>query len=143
MKTKFALVLMISIFFQLGSLNAQENLQVLNENSSMMTEEPAIKVVVNKEIINRFNQCETDGKLISWSDLVLGYDTQSLTDLYLAYQTSDLESQTLEDIKLALENKQSEHLSNSNISDNDLAWFNQVKQEINSKLSMEGVVVQR
>ena len=107
MKTKFALVLMISIFFQLGSLNAQENLQVLNENSSMMTEEPAIKVVVNKEIINRFNQCETDGKLISWSDLVLGYDTQSLTDLYLAYQTSDLESQTLEDIKLALENKQS------------------------------------
>lgn len=80
MKTKFALVLMISIFFQLGSLNAQENTQVLYAICSRVNEEPAVKVGINKEIINRFNQCETDGKLITWSDLVLGFDSQSLTE---------------------------------------------------------------
>ena len=143
MNTKFALVLITSVFFQLGLLNAQESKQVLNENSSNLIEEPAVKLVINKEMIDRFNQCETDGKLISWSDLVLGFDSQSLSDLYYAYQAADLESQTLEEIRLALEDKQSEHLGNSNIADDDLAWFNRVKQEINSKLGMTGMVVQR
>lgn len=117
-----------------GSLNAQENRKVLNENSSNMIEEPAVELVINKEMIDRFNQCETDGILISWSDLILGFDSQSLSDLYLAYQTVDLDSLTLDDIRLALEDKQSEHLINSKITNDDLAWFNRIKQEINSKL---------
>ena len=142
MKTKFALVLITSVFFQLGLLNAQESKQVLNEKSSNMIEEPATKLVINKDMIDRFNQCETNGNLISWSDLVVGFDRQSLSDLYLAYQTSDLDSQTLDDIRLVLEDKQTEHLSNSNI-DNDLAWFNRIKQEINNKLRMADMVVQR
>jgi len=143
MNIKFALVLITSVFFRLGSLNAQKSRQELNENSDKMNAEPATKLVVNKEIIDRFNQCETGGMLVSWSDLVLGFDSQSLSDLYFAYLTADLESHTMEEIRLALEDKQSEHLNNSNISDNDLAWFNRVKQEINIKLGMTGMVVQR
>jgi Skp family chaperone for outer membrane proteins len=143
MKTRFMLVFMISILFQLGSLKAQENKPVPNENNNKTIEESATRLVVNKEMINRFNQCDTEGKLISWSDLVMGFDSQSLSELYLAYQSADLNSQTLEDIKMALEDKQSQHLNNSNISDNDLAWFNQVKQEINSKLRRTDMVVQR
>jgi hypothetical protein len=128
--------------FQLGLLNAQESSQDLGNNNSYNVNTATTKVVVNKEMIERFNQCETDGKLISWSDLVLGFDYQSLSDLYYAYRTADLESQTLEDIRLALVNRQSEHQNNSNITDNDLAWFNRVKQEINSKLEMTGMVAQ-
>jgi hypothetical protein len=143
MKTRFMLVFMISILFQLGSLKAQENKPVPNENNNKTIEESATRLIVNKEMINRFNQCDTEGKLISWSDLVMGFDSQSLSELYLAYQSADLNSQTLEDIKMALEDKQSQHLNNSNISDNDLAWFNQVKQEINSKLRRTDMVVQR
>jgi Skp family chaperone for outer membrane proteins len=143
MKTRFMLVFMISILFQLGSLKAQENKPVPNENNNKTIEESATRLVVNKEMINRFNQCDTEGKLISWSDLVMGFDSQSLSELYLAYQSADLNSQTLEDIKMALEDKQSQHLNNSNISDNDLAWFNQVKQEVNSKLRRTDMVVQR
>jgi hypothetical protein len=143
MKTRFMLVFMISILFQLGSLKAQENKPVPNENNNKTIEESATRLIVNKEMINRFNQCDTEGKLISWSDLVMGFDSQSLSELYLAYQSADLNSQTLEDIKMALEDKQSQHLNNSNISDNDLAWFNQVKQEVNSKLRRTDMVVQR
>ena len=143
MNTNFALVLIMSVFFQLGTLNAQENKQMLNEKSNNKIAEPATKLVINKEMIDRFNQCDTDGKLISWSDLVLGFDSQSLLDLYIAYQTADLESQTLEEIRLVLEDKQTEYLNSCNISDDELAWFNRVKEEINSKLGMTGMVVQR
>jgi hypothetical protein len=143
MKTRFMLVFMISILFQLGSLKAQENKPVPNENNNKTIEESATRLIVNKEMINRFNQCDTEGKLISWSDLVMGFDSQSLSELYLAYQSADLNSQTLEDIKMALEDKQSQYLNNSNFSDNDLAWFNQVKQEVNSKLRRTDMVVQR
>ncbi|MBN2213180.1 MAG: hypothetical protein JW723_02960 [Bacteroidales bacterium] len=143
MNAKFKLVLITSAFFQLGILHAQNNMHDLNKSDIDTPEANIKRVVVNIEMIERFNQCETDGKLVSWSDLVLGFDYQSLSDLFYAYRTADLDNQTLEEIRLALEDRQTEHLNNSNITDNDLAWFNQVKQEINSKLGMKGMVVQR
>jgi hypothetical protein len=143
MNTKFALVLVTSAIFQLGLLHAQNNMHDFNKSENDTSEDSIKRVVVNIEMIERFNQCETDGNLISWRDLVLGFDYQSLSDLFYAYRSADLDNQTLEEIRLALEDMQSEHLKNSNITDNDLAWFNQVKQEINNKLGMKGMVVQR
>ncbi len=135
LKKRLTVAVIIAMFFTLGLAIAQET-PANNQQSSDN------KVVVNKEMIERFNQCDTEGKIISWSDLVMGFDSENLMNLYLAYQNSDLDNQSLEDIKLALQNKQTEHLSDSNI-DNDLAWFNQVKQEINNKLSTADMVVQK
>ncbi len=135
LKKRLTVAVIIAMFFTLGLAIAQET-PANNQQSSDN------KVVVNKEMIERFNQCDTEGKIISWSDLVMGFDSENLMNLYLAYQNSDLDNQSLDDIKLALQNKQTEHLSNSNI-DNDLAWFNQVKQEINNKLSTADMVVQK
>ena len=112
------------------------------ENQTDKTSKPEPQVVINKEMIERFNQCDTGDKLISWSDLVLGFDSENLMNLFLAYQNADLGTQTLEEIKLALETKQTEHLNNSNI-DNDLAWFNQVKQEISNKLRTTDMVARK
>ncbi|MFO7656763.1 MAG: hypothetical protein R6W78_06820 [Bacteroidales bacterium] len=116
-------------------VNAQDN-AAFNHVAS----QPLVKV--NKEMVDRFNNCETDSMLVSWSDLVIGFDRENLSNLMFAYLNSDLENQSLEDIKLALENKQTERLNNSN-TDHDLAWFNQVKQDINNKLRIAEVVAGR
>lgn len=124
-------------------VSSQILIEVKAENNpvdSQIKDQP--QVVVNKDMIDRFNSCDTDSMLVSWSGLVMGFDSENLMNLYLAYQNADLENQSLEDIKLALQNKQTEHLSNSNI-ESDLAWFNQVKQEINNKLRATELVVQK
>lgn len=134
-KDTFAVTAIIILSFMGSIVKAQDT----TVNKSQQSEP---NVVINKEMIERFNQCDTEGKLISWSDLVLGFDRENLSNLYLAYQNADLDKQSLEDIKLALEHTQTEHLNNSNI-DNDLAWFNQVKQAINNKLRTADMVVQK
>lgn len=112
----FAIVIAVSLNF---IINAQEQEQ---------------KVAVNHEMINRFNECQAEGEYLSWRDLVLGFENQTIQELYLAYRNADLDKESLNDIKLALENKLKEHHNNSNITEQDLAWYNQIKREINNKM---------
>ncbi|MBN2612980.1 MAG: hypothetical protein JXB00_15610 [Bacteroidales bacterium] len=128
------LAVLISLHVCTG-IKAQENAAGNHNNNQSLVE-------VNKEMIDRFNNCKTDSMLVSWSELVIGFDRENLSNLMLAYLNADFENQSLEDIKLALDNKQTEHLDNSNII-NDLAWFNRVKQEINSKLRVADMVAGR
>ncbi|NJK86955.1 MAG: hypothetical protein HC906_14235 [Bacteroidales bacterium] len=93
-------------------------------------------IVINHEMINRFNAVETAGEYLSWGNMVMAFDNQSLQELYLAYINSDLETQTLAEIKSELENKINGHLNIYYISDGELAWYNQVKREISNKLSL-------
>ncbi len=80
------------------------NAEIITYNISS---EPVI--VINHDMIERFNSVCADGEYLSWSDLILGYDTQSLSDLYHAYVNYDSEKESLSDIKLALEQKKNEN----------------------------------
>lgn len=97
------------------------------------------QVKVNAEMIARLNQCELTSDYLSWRDLVTGFDSQSLANLYAAYLSVDFSKQTLSDIKLELLNRMEEYLKTSNICREDLAWYNQVKREINNKLVLSEV----
>ena len=68
-----------------------------------ISSEPVI--VINHEMIKRFNNVNTGGEYLTWRDLILGYDIESLRDLYYAYINCDLEKESLHEIKLALEEK--------------------------------------
>ncbi len=80
--------------------NGNDNTKVTTYNISG---EPVI--VINHDMIERFNNVNTGGEYITWRDLILGYDIESLRDFYYAYINCDLEKESLHDIKLALEEK--------------------------------------
>lgn len=126
------------ILLQCG-LYGQET--ILNEPSNDKTLiKTQSKVIINQEMIKRFNDCGTEGEYLSWRDLVTGFDNRSLADLYTAYLTADFDKETLAEIKQRLEVKHSEHLQNIEyISDSELDWYNQVKQEISTKLSKSSI----
>ena len=139
-KTFLSIVASVSLFI---SMNAQE-MKLIKSKKPDDNQVTAIhKVIINHEMIERFNNCEADGEYLSWRDLILGFDYKTMSELYLAYKNADLNGESLADIKLVLEEKQQEHLNNSNISTSDLAWFNKVKQEINNKLRMNEMVARK
>ena len=135
MKTTASIFIMVLISLGIVA-NAQEDSQVRSEKKALSEDSEMQNVKVNTEMIERFNNCKVDGNILTWSDVVLAFDNQTLGDLYIAYVNTDLDEQSLEDIKLALENKQKEHLNNNNICEQDLARFNRVKKEINNKLNL-------
>ncbi len=136
-------MILISVSLQFGSI-AQESQPIKNKEVNKDTFAlQNNQVVINDKMIERFNNYKTEGEYLTWRDLVAGFDSQALYDLYMAYLNANLETQSLKDIKLALENEQTERLNNSNIVTSDLVWFNDVKQEINEKLRMSEMVVQK
>ena len=135
MKTTASIFIMVLISLGIVA-NAQEDPQLRDEKEALKEDSKMQNVKVNTEMIERFNNCKVDGNILTWSDVMLAFDNQTLGDLYIAYVNADLNEQSLEDIKLTLENKQKEHLNNNNICEQDLARFNRVKKEINNKLNL-------
>jgi len=93
---------------------------VLNSNSTI-NKTGGADVVINFEMIERFNNIASDGEYLSWRDLILGYDVQTLKDFYYAYNNCDMEYESLNDIKLALEEKRLNH--ENSIKDSDTEYF--------------------
>ncbi len=138
MKRTFFTFCTITFFCPLAMVAQQT--QQTNPADQTKAQQQVNSTVINHEMIDRFNACETSGEYLTWMDLVTGFDNQSLSDLYLTYRNADLETESLADIKKTLEDSQSKHLLNiSNISESELAWYVRVKQEINNKLSMSPI----
>jgi hypothetical protein len=70
---------------------------------------PVNAVKVNLDMIERFNNAGNNPEYLTWRDLITGYDIQSLKDLYQAYINCDFERESMQDIKLALEQKKLEY----------------------------------
>lgn len=96
------------------------------------------EVKINTEMVERFNKCESDTSCVSWKDLILGFDYQTLFDFFQAYKTVDLSNETLIQVKYSLQAKLNQ-VNNVNISEQEFAWYNQIKKEINNKLILSEV----
>ncbi len=92
-----------------------------------------VQVVINKEMINRFNQVKVEDDIYSWRQLLSDFSSITLQEYFRIYYTSDLENQTLASLKLALEKALEEN--NSSINDDYINQIIQIKAEINQKLN--------
>ncbi len=100
MKRTVFLIFVMNILF-LNSSNSQDVVSAGNN--------PDNRVVVNNEMIQRFNNAGKDAEYLTWRDLITGYDIQSLQDFYYAYINCDFDRESMKDIKLALEQKKLEN----------------------------------
>lgn len=82
-------------------------------------------IVVNLEMIERFNSVTVDGEYLSWRDLITGYDIQSIKDLYYAYINCDFENESMQDIKLVLEEKGLKNI----IKESDTEYFAEIMRK--------------
>ena len=123
------LFLLLMLVFGIYSINIKSQTvstmdsnpgNVFNPNSTI-NKTSGKGIVINFEMIERFNNIASDGEYLTWRDLILGYDIQSLRDFYYAYNNSDMEYESLNDIKLALEEKRLNH--ENSIKDSDTEYF--------------------
>ncbi len=91
------------------------------------------QIVINTEMIRRFNTVESEDGIYSWRQLLSGFDSQALQLFFNTYYSSDLESQTLASLKRSLEKALEEH--NSMFNDDYINQINRIKAEINQKLA--------
>ena len=99
------------------------------------------KVVLNFDMIERFNNSGRGQEYLTWRDLILGFDVQSLKDFYYAYINCDLDKESLTDIKLALEQKKLENERTiRECQDEYLAKFKNLKIRINVQDNSDMIV---
>jgi hypothetical protein len=96
MKKTVLLIFLVNILFLINS-NSQDVVSADNNADN--------RVVVNLEMVQRFNNAGKDAEYLTWGDLITGYDIQSLQDFYYAYINCDFDRESMRDIKLALEQK--------------------------------------
>ena len=107
-------ILSVFSFIFLSNSNSQNIVSVDNSiypesNNKITVSNSDNQVVINFDMIERFNSVGKDSEYLTWRDLILGYDVQSLKDFYYAYIKCDFEKESLKDIKLALEQKKLEN----------------------------------
>jgi hypothetical protein len=93
------------------------------------------KVIVNMEMIRRFQEVKAEGDIYSWSQLIVKSDSRAIHEYILSYRNSDVNEQSLESIKLALEDKTRE--IESAPADHEEEYFAnliRIKKEISLKL---------
>jgi len=100
MKKTVLLIFLVNILFLINS-NSQDVVSADNNADN--------RVVVNLEMVQRFNNAGKDAEYLTWGDLITGYDIQSLQDFYYAYINCDFDRESMRDIKLALEQKKLEN----------------------------------
>lgn len=91
------------------------------------------QIIVNTEMISRFNQVEAQDDIYSWRQLLANFDSQTLQVYFQIYHSSDMENQTLASIKNTLEKALEEH--SSMFTDDYINQINQIKAEINQKIA--------
>lgn len=136
MKKAILLLSVISFIF-LSNSNSQnivsgDNNIYSESNNKITASNIDNRVVINFDMIERFKNAGTDSEYLTWRDLILGYDVQSLQDLYYAYINCDFKKESLKDIKLALEQKKLENEKTiQEGQDEYLAKFKNLKIRIN------------
>jgi hypothetical protein len=136
-------ILMTALLFWAGmdSINAQvdypdarlnKDVTAVLQDSGSMTK---VNIVINQDMIDRFNNIQTQDSLYSWIQLIQGYDNQSVHDFFYTIHTSNLDNQSLAEIKQILEQKKTENeqLAN-NLTDEYFTEVGQIKKEINLKI---------
>jgi len=115
----------------------------LNSQVASAGNNPENRVVVNLEMIERFNNAGKDTEYLTWGDLINGYDVQSLQDFYYAYINCDFDKESMKDIKLALEHKKIENEKMLQEHDTEyLAKIRNLKLRINMPGSSQMIVQQ-
>ncbi len=108
---------------------AQQN-EVTSEANAGSTER---QIIINTEMIMRFNQVEAQDGIYSWRQLLADFDSRTLQVFLQIYQSSDIENQTLASVKDTLEKALEEH--NNMFTDDYINQINLIKAEINQKLA--------
>jgi hypothetical protein len=102
------------------------------------------QVLVNMEMIRRFQEVKTEGDIYSWSQLIVNHDSRAIQEYMLAYRTSDLNGQSMAGIQLALEKKIKEMTPlQPDQEDEYYAGIKRIKQEISFKLRSENPVAMK
>jgi len=124
-------------------LKAQESTGTINIHDITVSDTPKqnrpqsvkTEVMVNHEMIRRFQEVKANGDIYSWSQLLFNNDSRAIKEFMLSYRDSNLNDQSMEDIKLALEEKFKEVAPiQSDPDDEYLAGINRIKQGIRFKL---------
>jgi len=118
--------------------NAQDTLRYRESHNDNTT------VKVNLEMIKRFQEVNTEGDIYSWSQLMLNHGHTAIRESLLSYRNADLNEQSMESIKLALEEKIRDTVPSQSIPEDEyFANINRIKQEINSKLVLGNQVAMK
>jgi hypothetical protein len=93
------------------------------------------QVIVNHEMIRRFQEVKTEGDIYSWSQLLINHESKVVQEFMLSYRNCDLKEQSMENIKLALEEKSKEVAPlQADPEDEYYAQVRKIRQEISLRL---------
>jgi hypothetical protein len=117
---------------------ATEMSDATENNSVIQTTTPNSNrgTVVNMEMINRFRSIKTEGDIYSWSQLLVSHDSRAVNDFLEAYSGSNPDEQSMQEIWVALTEKNQEYLNSDEQQPEDEYYVNiqRIKEEINQKL---------
>jgi hypothetical protein len=135
--------ILITLLFMTSAVWSQETVpnpgttvsDVRNTNPLKVSQRPDATVKANVDMIRRFNECKTEGDIYSWSQLLINHESLTVQEYLLSYRNADFNEESLESIKLALEEKRQDVSPAQTAYDEDyLANINRIKQEISQKL---------
>jgi hypothetical protein len=140
---KISLILTVLIIITPVTM-AQELVGTLNNVNSSTTDSLTPKkqqqsvneqVIVNQEMIRRFREVKTEGDIYSWSQLLLNHESKVVHDFVLSYRNCNLKEQSMENIRLALEEK-SKNVDplQADQEDEYYAQIRRIRQEISLRL---------
>jgi hypothetical protein len=140
---KISLILTVLIIITPVTM-AQESVGTLNKSNNsttdslgQMIQQQAVskQVIVNEEMIRRFREVKTEGDIYSWSQLLLNHESKVVQDFVLSYRNCNLKEQSMEDIKLALEEKSKDVAPlQADQEDEYYAQIRRIRQEISLRL---------
>jgi len=92
-------------------------------------------IVINHEMIGRFNAVESEGDIYSWSQLVTRFSADESLELARAYKLSDRSGKSLMAIGMELEEKLDSDPGKQDAELSEyIAYLNQVKEAVNNRL---------
>ena len=137
---------MVPVCFYAQVSKPHEAIKVEMSNAVIQTtKNKTCGIVVNMEMIKRFNSITTEGDIYSWSQLMILPDSRVIQVFLEAYSNYNPDHQTMQDILMALEEKNLEIMRTDSLLIEDEYFTNirRIKEEINNKLRSGNAVASK
>ena len=101
MKKNVVAGMVIVFLFSTVHLNAQKSNKEVTESKKIVayTETGSVKMVINKDMIDRFNSIEADENYVTWNYLYSTYDWSTVRFIIAAYHNNEIDITSKADVE--------------------------------------------
>jgi hypothetical protein len=101
MNRNFIAAMVITMLFGTLNVNAQKSNNESGESGKLIsyTETGSVKMIINKDMVDRFNSIEVDENYVTWNYLYSTYDWGTIQYIVGAYKNGEIDITSKDDVE--------------------------------------------